>query len=100
MTLENETFSQVFPDIVAMCGRCNDFEAFVREYAIYVSDMTSHLVDDSGNIIVDFIGRFEQLHESVASLCGRTGLSLSLPHINRSEHEHYCEYYTAQTANR
>jgi len=97
VNLGYESFRQQYPDVVAMCERCGDFGTFIREYAMYVPDMTSHLVDDSGNISVDFVGRFERLHEDWNKVGAKIGLNLSLPHENRSEHEHYRKYYTAET---
>ena len=50
-------------------------------------------IDDSGHIVVDFIGRFETLEADFAIICQNIGLSLVLPHVNRSDHGHYREYY-------
>ncbi len=51
------------------------------------------LVDDSGHIGVDFVGRFETLEADFETICQKIGLSLALPHVNRSDHGHYREYY-------
>ncbi len=51
------------------------------------------LVDVSGQIGVDFVGRFETLEADFETICQKIGLSLALPHVNRSDHGHYREYY-------
>ena len=47
---------------------------------------TSYVCDADGNVIVDFIGRFESLNADFTSVSRRLGLELSLPHLNRTQH--------------
>lgn len=47
---------------------------------------TSYVCDADGNVIVDFIGRFESLSADFNSVSRRLGLELSLPHLNRTQH--------------
>lgn len=56
-------------------------------------------VDPSGNILVDFIGRFEDLRENWAFVCRRLGIHKPLPHANQNPRrtKHYTEYYTPRT---
>lgn len=85
------------------------FDQFV-DWIKYSSDTCIHpsrhtnqmdwLTDSRGNVIVDFIGRFEQLDQDWAFVCQKIGLSGTvLPHLNRRGHEkrHYAEYYTPRT---
>jgi hypothetical protein len=54
------------------------------------------ITDDNGNLLVDYIGRFENLEEDFR----KTGLVASgarLPHINKSSHTDYRSYYTDET---
>jgi Sulfotransferase family len=54
-----------------------------------------YLVDDNGEIIVDFVGRFEHLQEDFDEVCRRLGrASVELPRTNASQHTAYTEYYT------
>jgi hypothetical protein len=56
------------------------------------------LYDDSGNQLVDFIGRFEKLQEDFDMICTRIPISkTALPMANKSKHTHYKEYYNAHT---
>jgi hypothetical protein len=75
-----------------------------REYG-YLFDIQSELqseyvVDLAGNIIVDFIGRYENLQEDFVEVCRRIGIRPPrLPHKNRAEDRSPCqEYYTNETA--
>ena len=57
-------------------------------------------VDPHGNVVVDFIGKFESLQEDWAFVCKKTGIEKQLPHKNRNPREkHYTEYYTSSTRN-
>jgi chondroitin 4-sulfotransferase 11 len=55
------------------------------------------LADDSGAVMVDFVGRFERLHEDFAEVCRRMGSDASLPHLKKSRHREYRELYTKQS---
>lgn len=80
--------------------RSADFERFVRIYPLLEPvDMTSMIVDDDGQSIVNFVGRFENLRADFATVFTRLGLrDAVLPHENRSEgRRDYREYYTSET---
>lgn len=52
------------------------------------------LVDRSGQIQVDFIGRFETLDRDFQKICQHLNIpALSLPKNNATEHHHYSQYY-------
>lgn len=58
-----------------------------------------YLVDESGRIIVDYVGRYERLQEGFDEVCRRLGrASVELPRTNASRHAHYTEYYSPATA--
>lgn len=53
------------------------------------------LYDDNGELLVDFVGRFENLAEDMAHVFHKIGLDgVELPHVNDSDRQPYREYYT------
>ena len=53
-----------------------------------------YLLDEDGKLMVDFVGRFENLAEDFNTICGKIGIATPpLPHLNTSEHRHYRDYY-------
>jgi len=55
-------------------------------------------VDPNGNVLADFIGKFEQLDEDWAFVAKKLGVSEKLPHRRENPRaRHYTEYYTPQT---
>jgi len=59
-----------------------------------------YIVDLQGRVIVDFIGRYEQLEADFAHICRRIGIPTpALPHLRRaSERDDYRRYYTDDLA--
>jgi hypothetical protein len=90
----------------------DDFEAFLRhkfdrdrpfEYYFEASrQIQSHyLTDLDGRIIVDFVGRFERLHQDFEEACRRGGIpQITLPHRrhSRERKKDYRIYYDDVTA--
>ncbi|NEO33571.1 MAG: sulfotransferase family protein [Symploca sp. SIO3C6] len=56
-------------------------------------------VDPHGNVIVDFIGRFENLQKDWTTISKQLGLKQDLPHKNKNmgRSKHYTEYYSEVT---
>jgi len=86
----------------------DDFDGFVRHCTGIVWDegcrksfafnQSDYLLDDTGNIDADYIGRFEDLEDDSARIFERIGLAgLRLPHENTSRHDHYSRYYNDET---
>ncbi|MGK7946383.1 MAG: sulfotransferase family 2 domain-containing protein [Microcystaceae cyanobacterium] len=56
------------------------------------------LVDEQGEIIVDYIGRFETLETDFHYICEKIGIEAKLPHLNVSpRNKPYQDYYTPQS---
>jgi hypothetical protein len=66
-----------------------------------IEQQTDYLVDLHGEVVVDFIGRYERLPEDFAEVCRRIGIRApALPHRRRAEDrdQDYRSYYTDETA--
>ena len=87
------------------------FEDFLRlkfdpereyDFMLDISAELQHeyLVDLQGNVIVDFIGRYENLQVDFCSICERIGIPApELPHLRRAEDRRdYRSYYTDELA--
>jgi hypothetical protein len=55
------------------------------------------VADESGRILVDFVGRFENMKADFASVCARIGIRAGLRHLNPSRHGDYRKYYTPRS---
>jgi Sulfotransferase family len=55
-------------------------------------------VDPHGNVIVDFIGKFENMRSDWKIVADRLGLPGELPHKRKNrDRKHYAEYYSEKT---
>lgn len=55
------------------------------------------LIDEEGKIIVDFIGRYENLAQDFQHVCRVINIDASLPSINKTVHKDYRSYYNEKT---
>ena len=55
------------------------------------------IIDEKGNVVVEFIGRFENLENDFAVVCKRLDRTVTLQHIKKSHHDHYRSYYNEAT---
>ena len=55
------------------------------------------LVDDTGKLLTDEIGRFENLESDFKRITSRLGINASLPKRNDSQHKSYQDYYDAHS---
>jgi len=56
--------------------------------------------DEEGNLLVDFVGRFETLQKDLDSVSDKLGIkSLKLPeqHVHKTDHKRYTKYYNNST---
>ena len=54
-------------------------------------------VQEDGNLLVDFIGRFERIDADFQTICSRLGIYSSLPKLNVSKINPYQQYYNEET---
>jgi hypothetical protein len=67
--------------------RCTEDIHFQKDF-IYSPD---------GELLVNFVGRYEHLEADFREICIRIGISASLPHVNVSKEKPYQAYYTPGT---
>jgi len=57
-----------------------------------------YITDSEGSIIVDFVGKFENLNKDTDIVFKTLGLdNVTLPHKNSSKHRNYRSYYSEET---
>ena len=65
-----------------------------HSWSTHVKPQTSFIKDRGGLIAMDFIGRFENLHDDFSKVCKKIGVNSELHHhVFQTEHKHYSEYY-------
>ena len=83
-----------------------DFETFIKEgiaegkalKQLHLKPQSVWVCDDKGNLLVDYIGRFESLQEDLDRISKEIGIPFKpLAHTNGSSHKHYQDYYTEET---
>ena len=69
-----------------------------REAERHFKSQYTFVTDQRNNLVVDFVGRFENLEEDFNKICKIAGLPpIALPHRYKSVHDHYSTYYTDET---
>ena len=63
----------------------------------YFMPQLDWLTNSTGEIIVDYIGRFENLEQNFQLICESIGVTVELPHVNKSKHKQYYHYYDDET---
>lgn len=57
-----------------------------------------YIADKEDNLLVDFVGRFENFQDDFRRIGQEIDIDLSaIPWVNRTKHKHYSEYYTPET---
>ncbi len=74
----------------------DEFDEYIKALpAFLMQEQYRFITDDNGQLLVDFVARFEKLGSDFQRVCKKIGISdRYLPHINTSRHTHYSAYYT------
>ncbi len=87
---------------IAACDSFTDFCAKLDELELdaHFDEQISYLIDFQGNMLVDYVGRYETLAQDYKGICSKLALPvMSLPHYRQSSHHHYLQYYDDQAKN-
>jgi hypothetical protein len=79
--------------------RWGSFDAYIRwRCAVAPAPQSAFVCDETGQLLVDYVGRFERIHEDFRVIAERIGLgSIELPHLKKVEHPPYQELYSPET---
>lgn len=83
-----------------------DFDSFVRhglgrpevQAWAHFRPQADFILAPDGTVMVDFVGRYEQLSGDFAIVARRLGVNAVLPAHNASNHAHFASYFTAESA--
>jgi hypothetical protein len=75
--------------------RLNGFEEFLSWRMDHpVWHQRDFVVDERGECMVDFVGRFESIQADFEHVCAAAGIEAQLPHLNKSQHKDYRDYFS------
>lgn len=97
LSLSNSTCFSEFINLTEIIYETNMFEKISEEnYPKSISfNQLDYLSDEEGNVLVDFIGKFENLQLDYAHIMKQLNIpSASLQHLNKFEHKDYRSYYS------
>tara|TARA_Y100000389_G_C17419498_1_gene495833 strand:- start:922 stop:1557 length:636 start_codon:yes stop_codon:yes gene_type:complete len=58
---------------------------------------SDYVTDENNNIIVDYIGKYENFDDEIKTIEKSLGFKLKVPYINKTNHRHYSKYYNKHT---
>jgi hypothetical protein len=100
---KNNLFKYVLrcgPTFDEFVKNCTEKQWMGNGYYSFTFNQLRYLTDKNGEVLVDYIGRFENLAQDISHVFDKLGLEasqLEIPHENRSAHSHYSEMYTPET---
>jgi len=88
--------SSTFEEFVYNCT--DEIEVDEGVFYSFAYNQVDYVTDVNGDLLVDFVGRFESFERDLHEVYDRLGLEVrSIPHENRSARGHYSSFYTPET---
>jgi hypothetical protein len=88
--------SSTFEEFIVNCT--DEIEVDKGVFYSFTYDQLDYITGSNGNLLVDFVGRFENLGSDLLKVYDKLGIELrSIPHENRSVRGHYSSFYTPET---
>ncbi len=88
--------SSTFEEFVLNCT--DEIEVARDVYYSFTYNQLDYVTDNKDNLLVDFVGRFENLGSDLLKVYDELDIDLkSIPHENRSVRGHYSSFYTPET---
>jgi len=82
-----------FKSFVAIISKISDEKA-----ERHLRSQNKFICSETGEIFVDFVGRFENFEKEIASLMHQMNVtSYSIPHLLKSDRKHYSSYYDSSS---
>lgn len=78
-------------------GSFKEFVHWIKPFITPGKQQILYIMDRDWKPNIDFIGRFENYEEDWDKVCKKLGRDMELPHLNKSEHKPYWEYYDDET---
>ena len=73
-------------------------QSFIKEDDVHLLTQAEWLSDKEGNLLIDFVGKFENLQEDFIKVCDKLNVPVgTLPHKNGTKHNKYVDYYDEET---
>ena len=85
---------------IAQCKTFREFCLNVDRFDLdlHFEPQADYVTDAEGNLLVDYIGRFENLDSDLNKICNRIGIpEIRLPHYRKTKRKHYKEYFDNET---
>lgn len=73
------------------------FDVRITSPRIHFRPQHEFICDEDGNVLVDFVGRYETLKADWRYVCDKLGVPPHLAHHRPGDHQPYREYYTPET---
>lgn len=79
--------------------KCSDFNDYIEsgKFKIGHPSQNHFFTNENGDLMVDYIAKFETLEDDFKTICNRIGIINELPHLNKSQRDDYRKYYNAKT---